>query len=86
MEDLRNTTPKYENLTDKTTLEHGMSAELNEVHKELVNLAQVVKDLDLSIIGRMKRNAITWEDIAHELDDLRNRIANTTDYILEKFD
>ena len=86
MTDLRNTTPKYENLTKKTTLEWGMTTELNEVHTELLNLAQAVKDLDLSIVGRMKRNAISWEDIAHELDVLRDRIENTTDFILDKFD
>lgn len=80
------TTPKYENLTDNTTLEYGMSKELNEVHTELTNLAQAVKDLDLSIVGRMKKEAISWEDIARELEVLRERIENTTDYILEKFD
>lgn len=80
------TTPKYENLTDSTTLEYGMSKELNEVHTELTNLAQAVKDLDLSIIGRMKKEAISWEDIAKELEALREKIENTTDYILEKFD
>lgn len=80
------TAPKYENLTDNTTLEYGMSKELNEVHTELTNLAQAVKDLDLSIVGRMKKEAISWEDIAKELEVLRERIENTTDYILEKFD
>lgn len=80
------TTPKYENLTDNTTLEYGMSKELNEVHTELINLAQAVKDLDLSIVGRIKKEAISWEDIAKELEVLRERIENTTDYILEKFD
>lgn len=80
------TAPKYENLTDNTTLEYGMSKELNEVHTELTNLAQAVKDLDLSIVGRMKKEAIGWEDIAKELEVLRERIENTTDYILEKFD
>lgn len=80
------TAPKYENLTDNTTLEYGMSKELNEVHTELINLAQAVKDLDLSIVGRIKKEAISWEDIARELEVLRERIENTTDYILEKFD
>ena len=78
--------PIYENLVDTTTLEYGMSKELTEIANELQTLARNVQDLDNSFIGRMKRKAITWEEVAEELASLQKQIKNTTDLILEKFD
>ena len=85
-QDLINNPPKYENLIDNTTLEYGISKELTEVVKELQTLTKNVQKFDESLIGRMKRNALSWEDVANELEDLRNEIKNVTYFILEKFD
>jgi peptidoglycan hydrolase CwlO-like protein len=78
--------PIYENLVDTTTLEYGLSKELTEIVNELQTLAKNVQDLDNSFIGKMKRKAITWEEVAEELESLQKQIQNTTDFILEKFD
>lgn len=83
---LTNNPPKYENLTDSTSLEYGVSKELTEVANELQTLVREIQDLDESFIGRMKRKDLTWEDVARELAELQERIENVTDFILEKFD
>lgn len=85
-QDLINNPPKYENLIDNTSLEYGISKELTEVVKELQTLTKNIQKFDESLIGRMKRNALSWEDVANELEDLRNEIKNVTYFILEKFD
>ena len=76
----------YANLVDITTLEYGISKELTDIANELQTLVRNVQDLDNSFIGRMKRKAITWEEVAEELESLQKQIKNTTDFILEKFD
>jgi peptidoglycan hydrolase CwlO-like protein len=78
--------PIYANLVDTTTLEYGISKELTDIANELQTLVRNVQDLDNSFIGRMKRKAITWEEVAEELESLQKQIKNTTDFILEKFD
>lgn len=78
--------PIYANLIDATTLEYGISKELTEIANELQTLVRNVQDLDNGFIGRMERKAITWEEIAEELESLQKQIKNTTDFILEKFD
>lgn len=83
---LTNNPPKYENLTDNTSLEYGVSKELTEVADELQTLVREVQYLDESFIGRMKRKDLTWEDVARELAELQERIENVTDFVLEKFD
>ena len=78
--------PKYENLTDKTSLEHGILEELTALENELQTLVRNIGDLNESFVGRMKRNALTWEDVATELEEMRGNIKNTMEFILEKFD
>ena len=84
--DFINNPPRYENLTNKTSLEYGISKELIEVADELQTLTRNIQDLDESFIGRMKRNSLSWEDIFNELEDLRNEIERVSEFILEKFD
>lgn len=85
-EELINNPPKYDNLTDTRTLEFGVCEELTNVANELQTLVRNVQDLNQSFINRMKRDALTWEDVAKELVEIRNQIENTTDFVLEKFD
>lgn len=84
--ELINNPPKYDNLTDRTSLESGVCEEITNIVEELRNLANVAENLNHSFVNRMKREALTWEDVAKELAELQNQIENTTDFVLEKFD
>lgn len=76
----------YDNLTDPRTMEFGVSKELTDIANELQTLVRNIQDYDCSVIGRMKRGAITWEELSEELGDLFQQILNTTSFVLEKFD
>ena len=76
----------YNNLTDPRTMEYGVSYELTEIAKELDSLVEKVKLFDYSMVGKMKRGAITWEELNEQLGDLFQQILNTTSFVLEKFD
>lgn len=85
-EELINNPPKYDNLTDTRTLEFGVCEELTNIYKELQGLAKKADDLNLSFVEKMKRNALTWEEVAADLAELKDSIENITDFVLEKFD
>ena len=83
---LKNNPPKYENLTDKTSLENGMCEELTNVADELQTLVRNIQDLNENFVGRMKRQALTWEQVAKELSEIQTQIEDTMEFVLEKFD
>jgi hypothetical protein len=76
----------YRNLTDPRTMEFGVSKELTDIVDELKNLAKAIEKYDIQLVGKMKRNAIDWETVAADLEDIKRDIKNRTDFILEKFD
>lgn len=83
---LKNNPPKYENIKDETSLEHGVYTELEEAWDELVGLSQEVKRLNDSFVDRMKQKNLTWGQVAEELEAIRDRIEQVSDFVLEKFD
>lgn len=83
---LKNNPPKYENLTDKTSLENRVCEELTNAADELQTLVRNIQNLNESFVGRMKRNALTWEQVAKELSEIQTQIENTMEFVLEKFD
>ena len=76
----------YDNLSDTRTMEYGISKELTDIANEFDRLSRKVANFDYSMVGKMKRNAITWEQLDEDLGDLFQEILNTTSFILEKFD
>lgn len=83
---LKNNPPKYENLIDKTSLENRVCEELTNAADEFQTLVRNIQDLNESFVGRMKRNALTWEQVAKELSEIQTQIENTMEFVLEKFD
>lgn len=78
--------PKYENLTNKTTLEYGMMQELTNIQKTLEDTAKKVSELNIKCVNQIQRNELTWEKLAEELERLHTLLEQRTSYILEKFD
>lgn len=83
---LKNNPPRYENLTDKTSLENRVCEKLTNTADELQTLVRNIQDLNESFVGRMKRQALTWEQVAKELSEIQTQIENTMEFVLEKFD
>lgn len=82
---LENNPPRYENLTDTTSLENGVCEELTNVADELQTLVRNIQDLNENFVGRMKRQALTWEQVTKELDEVKAQIEDTMEFVLEKF-
>jgi len=78
--------PKYENLTNKTTLEFGMMQELTNIQLTLEDTAKKVSELNIRCVNQIQRNELTWEKLAEELEKLHTLLEQRTSYILEKFD
>lgn len=83
---LENNPPRYENLTDETSLENVMCEELTNAADELQTLVRNIQDLNESFVERMKRQVLTWEQVAKELSEIQAQIEDTMEFILEKFD
>ena len=78
--------PKYENLTNKVSIESMICQELTNVGDELQTLVRNIQDLNESFVGRMKRNDLTWRQVEVELQTIKNEIKIKMEYVLEKFD
>lgn len=58
--------PSYENLMDKRTMEYGLSAEINDVKKELQELAELTNKIDCKLVGGLQQgNLKTWEEVGN---------------------
>jgi hypothetical protein len=58
--------PSYDNLMDKRTMEYGLSAEMNDIKKELQELVELTDKINSKLVGGLQQgNLTTWTEVGN---------------------
>lgn len=78
--------PSYENLMDKRTMEYGLSAEMNDVKKELQELAELTDKINCKLVGGLQQgNLTTWTEVGNLIKSWSETMEKRLALIQERF-
>ncbi len=78
--------PSYDNLMDKRTMEYGLSAEMNDVKKELQELAELTDKINSRLVGGLQQgNLTTWTEVGNLIKSWSDTMEERLALIQERF-
>lgn len=84
--DWRETPPTYENLSDKSTMEWNLIEEVQDVKKELQNLAEISEKVHTQLVNGLQYGHIkTWEEVVEILSNWCVEMEEKMEAVTDRF-